>query len=348
MGKHAPKSGAEEEEDILSVCRPIWHLNKSVPTVRCGPCMASKKGCSFKSMDWGISEWPELTKTEAALERRKKEAEAKRRSNEEGKKVVAGSSKVTGTDRERGPGPAGSSTGLKSVAKVSAKSLPKPGATVIKDVFITSLPPKASAPLPTHGSFGATTVSGGSVRSMFFEDLMPYEAIRRDPDRTPLMVKMKVADLRSARFRERGEARALLKLVESRSAIAAGLMDALLEDVKFLETKGAERDGEDGDGDADGEGDVDEGRDEGAVASGSGLAGRGRTDPLEEVIRQDEGLNLEEARRGTWRGPSFREAGEAALRREPGADLELAIRQDAADRIWAMDPHNIFDEKKDG
>ena len=54
-------------------CVPIWHLNKSLVTVRCLACMKDKQGCSFKEWDWGISVLPQLTKTESGVARRARE-----------------------------------------------------------------------------------------------------------------------------------------------------------------------------------------------------------------------------------------------------------------------------------
>lgn len=264
----------EKSEPI--VCEPIWHKNQSLVTVRCYNCLLAKKGCSFKDYDWGVAKWPKLVVTDAAPERRAKEAEVKRKET-----VDVKGKGGPGLSQAKGKGSGDPSLAKEKVTGASSSvsqitSLAGPGKEVFDGVEIVHpkrevvRQPTMAPSLLAQGFASTSQVAGGSIRSIFLEDILEYEAVLSQPSRTPLQVWMKAVELRAMCYRERGESRALIKLIEGRRCLIDGMIERLAADARQLA-----------------EGTVEEGLiDEHGCAS---------TDEIEALIRRDSTADIEDA-----------------------------------------------------
>ena len=306
------KRGTAPKKVAPVTCEVIWYYNRNTSqvTVRCTACMVAKKGCSFKDLDWGVAKWPTLRDSDAAQDRRAREAGAKRKSVADVK-----------VKESAGPSQARSDTLPKVKAKGkevgSVAGLVGPRKEVFEGVLIPpgTLPRRKVAPSPTvapplaQGVASTSQVAGAPSRAPVLEDLLRYEAVLSEPNRTPLQVWIQAVSLRAARYQERGNARALLKLVEGWLCLADGVIDRLLADARRL----AESAGDDA------------------------LLGEINLAVAEEIERQ-----VRRERVSTERGV----ATEETPRREGGPDVGALFDRDG-ERAWELDPQDKFREEDD-
>ena len=137
-------------------------------------------------------------------------------------------SDVKGKGRESGVGKVAGSFGPRR--EVFAGVLVPPG-TLLKK---TTTPMPVITPLVVNIAAGTSQVAGRDSRTIVLEDILQYEAILLEPNRTALQVWLKALSLHTLRYQERGNARALLGLIEGRLCLAEGLIARLWVDAKCL------------------------------------------------------------------------------------------------------------------
>lgn len=192
--------------------------------IRCEYCFRSKKGCSFKKEDWGIDTWPHLEITSDSATRRAREAKAKRNKR---KGLLLDS-------EEEVPESSNADQGGR----------PNRRRVIMRDVYIRTPPPKFKlASKPTiDSSSAATPTLRGTTRSIFLEDILPFEALAFDPNTTQFALKVNAVELRTIAIRERGQAQALLNDIQNRAVI----IDELARQLSDAATDDEEDDMEDG------------------------------------------------------------------------------------------------------
>ena len=77
---------------------------------------------------------------------------------------------------------------------------------------------RVPTPLIENSSLLTRTLAGKN-HSVFMENLLPYQDIPSDPNRTPLSLKLQAIELDAIRSRERVEARFLMDMIEGRASV---------------------------------------------------------------------------------------------------------------------------------
>jgi hypothetical protein len=202
--------------------------------------MISKRGCSFKNENWGIVEWPTLTTTKAALERRAKEAAAKRKGTSSGVKPKGTTNPSAGAQREVFVAlePVMQETPIPSIP---SRPRGRGDSTLIQSSASSSS--RAPAPLIENPSLPTRTLAGKN-QSVFMENLLPYQDILSDPNRTPLSLKLQAIELDAICSREKVEAQFLMDMIEGRASVIDTMISSIETEASRLENGESEDDSE--------------------------------------------------------------------------------------------------------
>ena len=179
------------------VCVPVWYASKGVPSVSCRLCLVSRRGCSFKVLDFGIERWPTIVASSASLERRAEGAAAKRKGTPQ---VPKEDVSVIGTQ------------GSISTAPTRARKPAKPRGAPIETLTVASpsttspstvAGPSSSLVIPVTGA--SSSLVEGRVHGVFLEPLDSFVAAVSNPDVDGLMLGSQLVDLEAIRHREQGD-----------------------------------------------------------------------------------------------------------------------------------------------
>jgi hypothetical protein len=95
--------------------------------------------------------------------------------------------------------------------------------------------PHPPPPLKVPDPLAFMSAKLGHTHLIFMESFSPHSRMMVDPDRTPLLLRMRAVEVNAIRHRDRGELQALMRLVEGREAIADRLIETLLDEADRLE-----------------------------------------------------------------------------------------------------------------
>ena len=173
----------------------------------------SRRGCSFRDVDFGIATWPTLIKTATGIERRAKEA----------------AKKLPVTKKILGPPPTPIS---QSTPEGSALDAPD---TIVdpqtaEDSQATRPSVEAPVQIPVSNvtiSYDAWNRMVGREERFFFENLASFEAALSDPRRSSTTLGSALAEVRATIVREEGTLATLATLVKERKRVMQKLIARL-------------------------------------------------------------------------------------------------------------------------
>lgn len=187
--------------------------------------MDKRQGCSFKEVNWGISQWPKLEATEAGKLRRARDSGSRKKVAPS--KIVFPPPPIV----ELTPRFAIRDLGKKAVGlekSVSGDSGASPAA----------LRPELPSPGPVLSSLSPMRL--GKEERLWFEDIPRYERCFDDPGRTPSSIGCALDELKEMVAHERRTLATLTERVASREKHAVLLISRLEVEAMVLIRK-AER-----------------------------------------------------------------------------------------------------------
>lgn len=207
-------------------CEPIWYTSKKVPFVSCKLCLASRRGCEFKDVDFGIGRWPTIVPCAESIARRAAGAASKRKGTPQVSKEdvpVAGTqgSISTSTTRTRKPAkPRGA----------PIESLTAPGPSTTSPATATGLSTTLVVPVAGPSSAPAE----GRIHGVYLEPLEPFVAAASDLNLDGLTLSNYIINLQAIRRREEGDSFFISSLLRERRSFIEKLTRRLHRRVRDL------------------------------------------------------------------------------------------------------------------
>lgn len=204
-------------------CKVTWHLNivARKMTFRCTFCKEHRRGCSFRDSRWGISTLPTLLRTTRGGVHKKEYNTGSRPTpaRKNPRRVTIPTGSKCAKSMESTTSFVRSSESSQEARKTSSKR------TAVKKTDTPYLIPDPEGP-------------AGHREVVFFENLDPYTEVLHRADLDSSTLRVAIAGVRVAMFREKGSLAVVRSLVEDRVVPMKRLLDRL--ELKMEESLRAE------------------------------------------------------------------------------------------------------------
>jgi len=207
-------------------CEPIWYTSKSIPSLSCKLCLSSRRGCSFKSLEFGIARWPTIAPSPSSLERRAGGAAAKRKGTPQ---VPKEDVPITGTQGSISTAP----TRTRKPAKprgAPLESLTAAGPSTASPSTVAG--PSSSLVIPVTGA--SSVPVDGRVHGVFLEPLDSFVAAVSNPNVDGLTLGNQLINLEAIRRREEGDSFFITSMLRERRRFIEKLARRLRRRIREL------------------------------------------------------------------------------------------------------------------
>lgn len=219
-----------------------------MPYIHCGPCINFQQVCSFEMVNWGVDKWLLIKAHEPASKPHPKTLEARKNWDSADKQLEQGLSHVKNVEiswkaREN------EARGINLVDSVSQDTALN--ASFSQPVIPVVHPPTSTTDLPTQPPLSHThtpkpstssrddvrdrEIITGRIHQVIVRSFHYYEDTLTDPNQTPAVIRIRIAELNSLCNDERTQAMAFMKLIEDRNTIVQRVIKRLLKEAKRLD-----------------------------------------------------------------------------------------------------------------